>query len=170
MTWERAEDLAITLLGKGRSEGEVIKKLCETTDRYRGRAKEYSDKLAELKKEIIQLKKDAGQIIQVSVEMIQHYGFKKVVWYNGKAYRYSSNGIWVAMKKPEHWPDLTYYGSYKVWIELNESDRDVVCKGVTVGFIKGMTCITLDPETQRKMFLNSGDEVTVTKVRKHFKG
>lgn len=170
MVWERAEDLAVTLLGKGRSEGEVIKKLCETTDRYRGRYKECSDKLTELKKEIIQLKKDAGQIIQISVEMIQHYGFQKVVWYNGKAYRYSSNGVWVAMKKPEHWPDLTYYGSYKVWIELHESDRDVVCKGVTKGFVNGMTCITLEPETQRKMFLNSGDEVTVTKVRKKLKG
>lgn len=173
MVWERAEDLAITLLGNGRSEGEVIKKLCETTDRYRGRAKEYSDKLSDLKDQMIQLKKECGRIIQIEVDMIQYYGFRKVVWYAGKPYEYSTKRIWTPVERNHiecRMPRATHYGSFKVWIELDEKDRDVICKGVTMGFVNGMTCINLDPQTQPKMYLNHGDEVTVTKVRKHFKG
>ncbi len=173
MTWEKAEDLAITLLGNGRSEGEVIKKLCEVTDRHRYRAKEYSDKLSDVKDQLIQLKKVCGRIIQIEVEMIQRYDFRKVVWYKSRPYEYSTKGIWTPInriKVSERWPDATQYGKFKVWIELDQRDRDVICKGVTMGFIKGMTCIELDSETQSKMHLNHGDEVTVTKVRKHFKG
>lgn len=173
MTWERAEDLAITLLGNGRSEGEVIKKLCETTDRYRGRAKDYSDRLSDLKAQMIQLKKECGRIIQVEVDMIQCYVFKRVVWYMGRPYEYSTNKIWKPIDRSQierKWPHKTHYGKFKVWVEIHEDDRDVICKGVTMGFVNGMTCITLDPQTQPKMHLNRGDEVTVTKVRKNFKG
>lgn len=172
MTWEKAEELVTVLRGQGKSDKEIISKLIQTTDRYRESSKRSSDRLSEVKQELIQLKKDCGRIIQVEVDKIQRYGFRKVVWYKGKPYQYRTKRIWTPipyLEVPNIWPDETQYGKIKVWIELHEDNRDVICKGITMGFVNGMTCISLDSQTQPKMYLNHGDEVTVTKVRKNFK-
>lgn len=167
--WKKAADLVNTLQSQGKTPQEIINKLCEVADRYRDRTKAQSQDIKDLKEKHAQLMKDTGRIIQATVGHIQCYGSMRVVWYKSRPYSYHGGGVWKPVdidSLGNRWTDKYHRGKYKVWIEIHEEDRDVVCRGITAGFLKGMTCITLDLSTQRQMFLNTGDEVTVTKVRK----
>lgn len=169
MTWGTAESLVVTLRDQRVSDKEIIQRLCKVADRYRDRSEQHSKCISGLRKELIDSKKESGRIIQVTVDSMQTYGYHKVVWYRSQAYTYHGNGVWRPVRRgftENRWPDEVSYAKYKVWIEVAEQDRDIVCSGKVTGFLKDMTCITLDPETQRKMYLGHGDKVVVTKVRK----
>lgn len=167
MTWESTRELAVILAKKGKPPEEIITKLCEVADRFKDRASGYSKRVEALRKELKQLMKDSGRLVQVKVDMIQYYNNTVVIWYKSRPYFYAGGGIWKPVQDgmmDNRWPNSTQYGKMKVWIEIDPRDRIPVSDGVIKGFVNGMTCITLEPGSQRKACLNINDKVVLAKV------
>lgn len=169
MKWGKAEESVAILRERGLSTEQILDKICVSLDIARRSNNEYIQRNSSLEADVLELKKSVGRIVKVKVHMIQTYDHMRVVWHNSKPYRYSHNGVWKSIDRGSllrRYPKKTVKGLFSVWVELDEQDLDVVCEGTVDGFLRGMTCITLDKDTQRKMYLNTGDQVKVTKVRK----
>lgn len=159
MTWDKGKDLVGILRKQGKPEEQIISKLCETTDRYRNYYKRSTDRNAELKKQILDLRIKHKELFYVGVDIIWFDEWEKpyAYWKNN---RYVYNGQYFERDTKTtfnpHDADSVEW-QFTVLLEPIYYQRPLETTGEIVGTLHGKQLV----EIEHVHGFNRGDKVFV---------